>query len=220
MPPGPGRKPKQPETGKRAGPPGRVKIIKAFRSLLNEKGFQDTTWADIAQTAGVNEGLIYKYFQDKRGLLHQVLSETFQRTSEKAVFGVQGIEGALNKLRHVIGNHIAWYNDDRVVARILMLEARNHPGFFETEAYQDVRDYTRFVLGLIIEGVASGEIRDDVPPEVIRQVIMGVIEHLCLPTILFDRPMDPDQMTEYAYQIVVSGIGGRRTPVETDRAGA
>ena len=124
---------------KKVHPPGRVKIMRAFRALLAEKSFQEMTWADIARRAGVNEALIYKYFQDKRGLLYQVLAETFQHTTEKAMFSVRGIEGALNKLRRIMETHIVWYTEDRVVARILMLEARNHPSYFRTEAYDAVR---------------------------------------------------------------------------------
>jgi hypothetical protein len=43
-------------------PPGRIKIMDALRSLLEEKEFGAITWAEIGRTASVNEGLIYKYF--------------------------------------------------------------------------------------------------------------------------------------------------------------
>lgn len=53
-------------------PPGRIKIIKAFKSLLLEKDFNSITWAEIARTAGVNEGLIYKYFKDSLFCIYPV----------------------------------------------------------------------------------------------------------------------------------------------------
>jgi hypothetical protein len=56
-------------------PPGHLKISKAMISLLKKKNFDVITWAEIANTAGVNEALIYKYFKDKRNLLHYVLRE-------------------------------------------------------------------------------------------------------------------------------------------------
>ena len=56
-------------------PPGRIKIVRSLKSLLVEKEFSAITTAEIAKTAGVTEPLIYKYFRDKRDLLHQVLSE-------------------------------------------------------------------------------------------------------------------------------------------------
>ena len=56
-------------------PPGKVKIAEALRTLLREKDFNSITTADISRTSGVNEALIYRYYQDKRGLLHAVLAE-------------------------------------------------------------------------------------------------------------------------------------------------
>jgi TetR/AcrR family fatty acid metabolism transcriptional regulator len=56
-------------------PPGRVKIADALRLLLEEKDFNGITTAEIARQAGVTDALIYKYFKDKRDLLHQLLSE-------------------------------------------------------------------------------------------------------------------------------------------------
>ena len=56
-------------------PPGRIKITRALESLLERKEFSAITTAEIARKTGVTDALIYKYFKDKRDLLHQVLSE-------------------------------------------------------------------------------------------------------------------------------------------------
>ena len=65
--------------GGRPYPPGRIKIADALRSLLETKDFSAITTAEIAKHAGVTEALIYKYFKDKRDLLHQVLAEYIER---------------------------------------------------------------------------------------------------------------------------------------------
>ena len=59
----------------RPSPPGRLEIVASLKTLLAEKDFGAITTAEIAKTAGVTEALIYKYFKDKRDLLHQILSE-------------------------------------------------------------------------------------------------------------------------------------------------
>ena len=50
-------------------PPGRIKIITSFSRLMREKDFHSITTAQIAKNAQVTEGLIYKYFKDKKDLL-------------------------------------------------------------------------------------------------------------------------------------------------------
>ncbi len=45
--------------------PKRVLILEAARTLFVEKGYEDTTIADIAQVAGVAVGTVYLYFRNK-----------------------------------------------------------------------------------------------------------------------------------------------------------
>src|SRR5210317_706277 len=103
-------------------PPGRIKIVRALKSLLVEKEFGAITTAEIARNAGVTEALIYKYFQDKRDLLHQILGEYLERYFLQFQTDLKGIKGALNKLRKLIWGHLDVYSTNRVFARILLLE--------------------------------------------------------------------------------------------------
>jgi len=193
-------------TKARSQPPGRIKIMNALRSLLEEKEFSAITWAEIAQTAGVNEGLIYKYFKDRRNLLHQVLKEYLEGYFKPLKFVLKGIEGTLNKIRKLIWVSINLYSSNRVFAKILLIEVRNFPGYFHSETYHLVQDYANLILEIIEEGIQAGEIRDDIPPKQLRQVILGMIEHLCLPGLLFDRDMSPDILTQDICKVLYKGI--------------
>ncbi|MCG6536033.1 MAG: TetR/AcrR family transcriptional regulator, partial [Syntrophales bacterium LBB04] len=102
------------KTNTRTNPPGRIKIAEAFKALLSEKEFGAITTADIARTAGVNEALIYKYFGDKRGLLHQVLCEIIDQYIENLETDLKGIKGALNKLRRLVWIQFNMFAKDRV----------------------------------------------------------------------------------------------------------
>ena len=187
-------------------PPGRIKIVEALVSLLGKKEFNAVTTAEIAKTAGVTEALIYKYFKDKRDLLHQVLGEYLKTYLARFEVELQGIDGALNKLRKLIRSHISVYAANRVFAKILFLEVRNHPDYYRSDTYRLVRQYGNIVLDIIEKGVANGEIRSTVPPKLIRQMILGGIEHVCLTGIVFDRPISPDALTEDLCRLIFHGI--------------
>lgn len=187
-------------------PPGRIKIAKAFLDLLEAKEFQAITTAEIARKAGVTEALIYKYFQDKRGLLHQVLKEYLEEYLIQFQRDLKGIKGVLNKLRKLIWSHIHVYANNRVFARILFVEVRNHLDYYNSETYKLVKQYSKILLDLIEEGVREGEIRDDIPPKLIRQVIFGSIEHVCLTGVIFKRDISPDDLTEDLCKFIFSGI--------------
>jgi TetR/AcrR family fatty acid metabolism transcriptional regulator len=187
-------------------PPGRIKIADALRALLETKDFSAITTAEIAKHAGVTEALIYKYFKDKRDLLHQVLTEYIERYHSQVRMDLKGIKGALNKLRKLIWAHINVYSTNRVFAKILLLEVRNYPEYFKSDTYHLVKIYSDVVLEIIEEGIASGEIRKDLPPKLMRQGILGTIEQVCMTGIVFERKISPDDLTEGICELIFGGI--------------
>lgn len=191
-------------------PPGRVKIADALRYLLEQKEFNAITTAEISRQAGVTEALIYKYFKDKRDLLHQVLSEYLEQYCVLVQGDLKGIKGALNKLRKLIWSHINVYATNRVFAKILLIEVRSHNDYYHSDTYELVKVYSDVILEILEEGVLNGEIRDDIPAKLIRQIILGSIEQVCLTGITFDRTIDPDVLTEDICEIVFSGIIPKR----------
>ena len=51
----------------------RQQILDAALDIFSRKGFTQATTAEIARTAGIAEGTIYKYFQNKRELMVAVI---------------------------------------------------------------------------------------------------------------------------------------------------
>ena len=191
---------------RKAHPPGRVKIAKAMRSLLEHKDFNSITTAEIARESGMNEALIYRYFKDKRGLLHQVLADDLEEFNKRIVLDIKDIKGSLNKLRKLIWSQIYYYNQNRIPAKILLLEVRSYPGYFESETYRMVKDYAQVVTDIITDGIENGEIRDDISPRHLRRLVIGGIEYMILGAIVHRSAIDADLLTDELCKIIFSGI--------------
>jgi TetR/AcrR family fatty acid metabolism transcriptional regulator len=191
---------------KKALPPGRIKIVESLKTLLEEKDFGAITTAEIAKNAGVTDALIYKYFKDKRDLLHQILSGYLEQYRAQITHDLRGINGVFNKLRKLIWSHINVYATNRVFAKVLLIEVRNYPDYYKSETYDRVKEYSDIVLKIIEEGVQNKEIRDDISPKLMRYGILGSIEQVCLTGITFGRKIDPDDLTEQLCEFFFSGI--------------
>ncbi|MEJ2717231.1 MAG: TetR/AcrR family transcriptional regulator [Deltaproteobacteria bacterium] len=194
----------------RRSPPGRTRIMESIRSLLADRDFHAVTVAEIARRANVTEPLIYKYFNDKRDLLYTVLAEFIEQYLDPYLEDVDGVSGALNKVRKLILTHMRMYAYDGVFARVLLLEVRSFPDYFKSETYQMVKRYTETVLSLIHEGIESGEIRRDLPARSILQVILGAIEHACLGAVIFKRDINVEQATDNLCEILLIRESGSR----------
>jgi AcrR family transcriptional regulator len=202
------KKPKKNSSkGKRKkSPSGKIKLADAMRQLLENKDFYSISTDEISTIAKTNEALIYRYFGDKRGLLHHVLTEYLEQTHNQILEDLKGVKGALNKLKIIIKDTFEAYSSQKVFAKIILIEVRNFPGYFESNTFQLVRQYAQMLVDVVKEGMASGEIRDDVPPEAIRSTIIGGIEHIMLPSLLFGRNIEPEMYFENLFEVLLNGI--------------
>ena len=190
----------------RTPPPGKIKIMNALSELMREKDFNSITTADIAATAGVTEGLIYKYFKDKKDLLYQVLNGHFQTFQDYIVSKIETRNSNIEKLSIIIRTTLKSYAVNRVFARILLLEVRNSPNYFESDAYDMVKIYSRTILDIINQGIEVREIKEDIDPHALRQVILGSIEHACLGEVIFGKELDTDKVSENICNIIFRGV--------------
>ena len=72
----------------------RERILQAAFSVLSRNGYENTSVKDIAEEAGVAQGLVHYYFKSKEQLVLAVL----QMTCEQMKLQRHGIEGEANAL--------------------------------------------------------------------------------------------------------------------------
>ena len=186
-------------------PPGRIKIMKSFSLLMAKKDFHSITTAQIARNATVTEGLIYKYFNDKKDLLYQVLNDHFIKFQAKIEGRIVKEKTCIKQLEIIIFSSLESYADNRTFSKILLLEVRNSLDFFDSSAYEMIRKYSRTILEIIEKGIEKGELKSDVNPYILRKVILGAIEHACLGEIIFSRKLDIDEISTGISNIVFNG---------------
>ncbi len=191
---------------KKTNPPGRIKIMDSFSRLMEEKDFHSITTAEIARNGSVTEGLIYKYFKDKKDLLYQVLNDHFMVFQAKIERRIDRETTCIGQLKILIFTSLESYGENRLFSKMLMLEVRNSPAFFDSCAYGLVRAYSATILGIIHKGIDAGEIRPETDPYLLRKVILGAIEHACLGEIIFGRELDIDKVSSGISDIVFNGV--------------
>ncbi len=189
----------------KTNPPGRIKIMKSFSLLMAKKDFHSITTAQIAGNANVTEGLIYKYFKDKKDLLYQVLNDHFIEFQAKIEGRIVKEKTCIKQLEIIIFSSLESYADKRTFSKILLLEVRNSLDFFDSGAYEMIRKYSRTILEIIEKGIEKKELKSNIDPYILRKVILGAIEHACLGEIIFGRKLDIDKVSTGISNIVFNG---------------
>src|SRR6266568_463423 len=152
-------------------------ILAAAKSVFTEHGFAGASISDIARRAGVSDGLVYRYFTNKRDLLYHVLRVFYERIMTDLEADVLRQTRFEDRLHLLIGRHLDAFVADAALCRLFISEVRVASDY-QGSAFQELnRRYTAILIRIVDEALAAGAIRRDVNPRLLRDVIFGAIEH-------------------------------------------
>ena len=181
-------------------------ILKAAQKVFSKKGFHEATISEIAREAGLSDATIYEYFSTKEELLFSIPRETTRAGMERMQGYLKFIRGAGNKIRAIIYHYLWFYQNEPDYASVVMLVLKQNRKFLETEVYQIIREGFRGILEVIEEGIDSGEFRPDTDPYLVRQVILGTMEHIVIRWLLLGKPKDLTQYADPLADMITGGI--------------
>lgn len=187
-------------------------LLAAARTVFSEHGYQGASITEIARRAGVVEGTIYKHFANKRDLLHQVMRDFYESMIADVEAGVRGIRGSANRLRYIVGKHLAAFGADRGLCRLLIREIRPDGELYQSAIEELNRRYTRAAYEAIRDGVESGELRADIDPATVRNMIYGAVEHVVWRFVFRGGRLDVDRVADDLTETILHGIVAAAAP--------
>ena len=184
-------------------------ILDAARQSFSERGYENATMADIAARAGVVEGSVYKYFASKRDLLLKVIETWYEGLVEQFSHGLAGIKGARNRLRFLLWQHLVNIRRDAQLSRLMFQEVRLRDDYFQSPLHRMNARYTEFLLGVVREGIAAGEFRNDMAPAMVRDMAFGAIEHQAWNFLCGRGTLDVERIADQITDVLCDGLGLR-----------
>lgn len=184
-------------------------LLDAATAQFAEKGYDATSISGIARTAGVSDGLIYRYFADKRALLSAVLERLFERIIQRTTDAVHAVDGFENRLKQFISSQLSIFQEEPDLCRLYIRELRNSGNFCDSPLFHMTQRYTDLLIHVVEEGVAAGEVKPDTDPQMLRDVIFGGIEHIALHLLVGGRPLEIPETSRRLARMFVHGVAAR-----------
>jgi TetR/AcrR family transcriptional regulator, fatty acid metabolism regulator protein len=181
-------------------------ILAAASRAFAEKGYETTSITEIARAADVSDGLIYKYFSNKRDLLERVLEDFYERVIEDLGAKVAGEKSFGEQLYILISVHLSTFVAERNLCRLFISEVRTASDYRGSAIQQLNRRYTSILIKMVDDAVTSGEIPRDVDPRVVRDMLFGAIEHSAWRHTIAKRPIDVAGMARSITDIFLNGL--------------
>ena len=180
-------------------------ILAAARDDFGEQGFAGGSVAEIAARAGVVEGTVYTYFESKRALLLRVVADFYEQLISDVETGLRAVRGAENQLRFLITRHVQVFVEDLGICRLLLSEIRPDPDLYDDAVRNLNRRYTALATQVIDRGMAAGELRADLVPTLLRDIIYGGLEHALWRHVFAGASIDPLQLADDLADTVLAG---------------
>ena len=180
-------------------------ILDAARTAFAEHGFEETSVAQIARLAGISDGLLYRYFRNKRDVLNEVLRRFYERTmidleaiaAQERPFAAQ--------LKELIRRHLQTFVDDVDLCRLFFAEVRTQTDYAQSPIRALNQRYTSIVTALVEKAAERGEIRSGIDSRLVRDLIFGTVEHRAWAAVQ-GRKIDVDKTASDLVAIVMSGL--------------
>jgi TetR/AcrR family fatty acid metabolism transcriptional regulator len=152
-------------------------ILLAAKQVFLDRGYNEALISDIAERAGVVEGSIYRFFQNKRDLLIKMVEHWYEDLLAHDEAQLQGVRGTWNRIRFMVHHHLATIRREPALSRLVFQELRPDPEYRNTRLFQLNQAYTHRIVDIVKAAMVAGEFRSDVSPSLVRDMIYGAVEH-------------------------------------------
>lgn len=183
-----------------------AELLDAAAETFREKGYHDTSIAEIAERAGVVEGTIYRYFATKRDLLVHVVERAYEEAIADFEVQLHGISGTRNRLRYLVWRHLKTIEEDPAIAKLVTYEIKVDPNYRSMRIFELNKAYTRRTTEIIEQAIRSGEFVADVPIPIIRDMIYGCIDHNTWSYVRGEGRFELDATADYITHLIYRGL--------------
>jgi AcrR family transcriptional regulator len=151
----------------------RERLLTAAAQEFARAGFERASVDAISLAAGYAKGTIYNYFPSKEELFLAVVEEA---SAQAAVSPAPADAPARERLAAVIAGFCAWAREHDAFARVLVREClMGTPGLYPRVILAEA-PLTGELETILREGARSGELRDDLPAEILALALAGLAD--------------------------------------------
>lgn len=175
----------------------RTKILQAALQLFAKRGFDGTTTKDLAKSAGVAEGTLFRYFANKKAILIEVATAGWIEILTELLTELSEM-GSYKAVSQVMRRRMFNMRKNSDLMRVCFVEAQYHPELKEN-IQAEVIDKMTDVAEAFFETAMSKGIYRKMNPKIVAKVFLGIfaIAGFSEETII-DNDASPQAMQEMA----------------------
>ncbi|MER2563304.1 MAG: TetR/AcrR family transcriptional regulator [Myxococcaceae bacterium] len=179
----------------------RQQLLDAAELVFGEKGFEQSSIAEITQRAEVALGTFYVYFENKHAIFVELVEQLGERLRKTLSVAVKEKTTRLDKERAGFRAFFEFAGKHRNLYRIV-----RQAEFVDEPVYLNYyRKLAKAYARGLEQSMTSGELgRFD--PEVIAYALMGVADFIGMRFVIWDKPEELDRVVDEVCEFVAHGL--------------
>lgn len=149
-------------------------IVATAARLFKEKGYRATTLEDIAAAVGMLKGSLYYYIRSKEELLYLVVRDPIREVYSELEAIVAAELPFTEKIAQAIANHMTVFHLHYPHIAVYLHDYRHLMDKLEQNVIETPKQYQRLWDTLLRQGIAAGEIRNDVDVTMAGYALLGM----------------------------------------------
>lgn len=190
---------------KRTGEKYKV-IIEAAIRVIADNGYHGSQVSKIAGEAGVAEGTIYLYFENKEDILISIFRNKLGEFISAAPQKLNSSENAFEQLAYLIYLHFYRLQNNPKLAHVLQIELRQSDKSIRKGIAEVIKGYYRLIENIVVDGIHRGYFMPGLDPKITRKVIFGSMDEVATCWVLSTRQYNLLTLTEQVYSALARSL--------------
>jgi AcrR family transcriptional regulator len=167
-------------------------VIDVAWRLYAEHGYENVSMAAVAKAAGLAEGTLYNYFDDKLDLVMRASMVRFAGHVAKAERVVEDARSLRKGLAALIAVQLEIILEAREIYRVWLREIRGGDSYRNSEARNTLRRLSNQFIRLLERFDAKPDPALGLTPAMMRDMVFGGVEHIGFTAIVQRRERELD----------------------------
>ncbi|MGK7902196.1 MAG: TetR/AcrR family transcriptional regulator [Hormoscilla sp.] len=186
----------------------RTRILQAAQRLFARKGYDGTTTRDLALSAGVAEGTIFRHFESKKAILIEIASAGWIEILTDLLTDLSEM-ASYRSVAQMMRRRMMNIHKNNDLLRICFMEAQFHPELRDRIQSEVIVKMMDVAEAFIQTGIDRGIYRP-INPRIVAQIFLGMftIAGFSQNTLLEPNssPQEMKEMAEVLADIFLNGV--------------
>jgi AcrR family transcriptional regulator len=181
----------------------RQALLDAAEEVFGENGYDGASVAEITRRTGVAQGTFYVHFEEKNATFSELVRHVNHKVRANSAQAVAGLTDRVAMERRGFEAFFDFVQDHPGIYRIIRDAEFAAP---EAHRYHYAKLAEGYQKGLA-QAMESGEIADDIDPELLAYILMGIAEFMGARLESWSDRLPREQVVEQLMRFITRGLG-------------